>query len=169
MGDEVRRTQQGNNNTYCQDNELSWFDWRLLERHADIHRFVKQVIADRLHYGRGRTGDDLLDELLQRVKIEFHGVTQAAPDEGSTSHALAISRLSPGGKEVFYGMINAYWEPLDFVLPAAPEATQGWRLWIDTSQPAPYDIYARDAAPPVTAHLYRVSPRSIVVLAAAEE
>ena len=41
MGDEVRRTQRGNNNAYCQDNEISWFDWTLLERHADIHRFVQ--------------------------------------------------------------------------------------------------------------------------------
>ena len=74
MGDEVRRTQQGNNNAYCQDNELSWFDWTLLDKHADIHRFVKQLIADRLDFGQGRTADDRLDELLQRVKIEFHGV-----------------------------------------------------------------------------------------------
>ena len=48
MGDEVRRTQRGNNNAYCQDNEISWFDWRLLERHGDIHRFVKQLVGYRL-------------------------------------------------------------------------------------------------------------------------
>ena len=47
MGDEVRRTQRGNNNAYCQDNEISWFDWTLLERHADIHRFVKTLIRIR--------------------------------------------------------------------------------------------------------------------------
>ena len=48
MGDEVRRTQRGNNNAYCQDNETNWFDWRLIERHADIHRFVTLVIQARL-------------------------------------------------------------------------------------------------------------------------
>ena len=48
MGDEVRRTQHGNNNAYCQDNELNWFDWSLLEKHADVHRFVKLLIARRL-------------------------------------------------------------------------------------------------------------------------
>ena len=48
MGDEVRRTQGGNNNAYCQDNEISWFDWTLLEKHADVHRFVKLLIARRL-------------------------------------------------------------------------------------------------------------------------
>ena len=51
MGDEVRRTQQGNNNAYCQDNELSWFDWTLLDKHGDVQRFVKQLIADRLGVG----------------------------------------------------------------------------------------------------------------------
>ena len=47
MGDEVRRTQRGNNNAYCQDSDISWFDWSLLERHADIHRFVKGLIRFR--------------------------------------------------------------------------------------------------------------------------
>ncbi len=47
MGDEVRRTQRGNNNAYCQDNEISWFDWTLLEQHADIHRFVRELAAFR--------------------------------------------------------------------------------------------------------------------------
>ena len=47
MGDEVRRTQRGNNNAYCQDNEIGWFDWSLLEKHRDIHRFVKMLIENR--------------------------------------------------------------------------------------------------------------------------
>jgi len=168
MGDEVRRTQHGNNNTYSQDNELSWFDWTLLDKHADVHRFVKQLIADRLDFGRGRTADDRLEELLQRVKIEFHGVTLAAPDVGSTSHALAMSRTSYSGKDVFYLMFNAYWEPLDFVLPAAPATTQGWRLWIDTNRPSPGDITPRDDALPVAENPYRVAPRAVVALVATE-
>ena len=48
MGDEVRRTQQGNNNAYCQDDEANWFDWSLLVKHADVHRFAKLLIARRL-------------------------------------------------------------------------------------------------------------------------
>jgi glycogen operon protein len=48
MGDEVRRTQQGNNNAYCQDSEISWFDWRQLEKHADVRRFIQLLIARRL-------------------------------------------------------------------------------------------------------------------------
>src|SRR5262249_2466372 len=48
MGDEVRRTQRGNNNAYCQDNETSWFDWTLLAKHADVHRFVTLLNAGRV-------------------------------------------------------------------------------------------------------------------------
>src|SRR6266478_2694954 len=51
MGDEVRRTQRGNNNAYCQDNETSWFDWSLLSKHADVHRFTKLLIERRLSRG----------------------------------------------------------------------------------------------------------------------
>ena len=47
MGDEARQTQRGNNNAYCQDNEISWFDWSLLTRHADVHRFVRELTAFR--------------------------------------------------------------------------------------------------------------------------
>jgi glycogen operon protein len=168
MGDEVRRTQQGNNNVYCQDNELSWFDWTLLDRHGDVHRFVKLLIAGRLGFGQGRSRDDVLSELLRRVKIEFYGVDLGAPDTGHTSHALAMSRTTPSGDDVLYLMFNAYWEPLDFALPAAPATTQGWRLWIDTSRPSPGDIYPRDSGPLVADNRYQVGPRSVVALMAAE-
>src|SRR6185369_17405212 len=50
MGDEVRRTQRGNNNAFCHDDETSWFDWTLLERHAAVHRFVKRLVSHRLHH-----------------------------------------------------------------------------------------------------------------------
>ena len=168
MGDEVRRTQGGNNNAYCQDNELSWFDWTLVDKHADIHQFVKQLIADRRYYGRGRTEADVLNQLLQRVKIEFHGVRLATPDTGSTSHTLAMSRLSSNGKEVFHAMANAYWQPLDFELPAVPFGTDCWHLWLDTYLPSSCDIYPQDAMPPVVGSSYRVGPRSIVALVAGQ-
>ena len=67
MGDEVRRTQRGNNNAYCQDNEISWFDWTLLERHRDLHRFVKTLVRQRLMLGKELGVEGVsLNELLQR-------------------------------------------------------------------------------------------------------
>src|SRR4029450_8609460 len=67
MGDEVRPTQFGNNNAYCQDNEISWFDWTYLERHADVHRFVKELIALRQRRDVAMEEKRLsLNELLRR-------------------------------------------------------------------------------------------------------
>jgi isoamylase len=166
MGDEVRRTQQGNNNVYCQDNELSWFDWTLLEKHGDVRRFVRELIASRLAFGQGRSDDDILNELLKRVDFRFYDVDLNPPDLGYTSHALAGSRHSHNGLVQFFFMINAYWEPLTFRLPLREPGHNGWRVWIDTSQPSPHDIHSWSDAPPVLETTYVVTPRSIVVLAA---
>ena len=114
MGDEVRRTQQGNNNAYCQDNEISWFDWRLLERHADIHRFVKLLNEFRLRRDvvteRGRLS---LNQLLQRSKIDWHGVRLNDPDWSEQSHILAFTLRSLQARFLLHGMFNAHWEPSD--------------------------------------------------------
>jgi glycogen operon protein len=167
MGDEVRRTQQGNNNAYCQDNDISWFDWSLLDQHGEIHRFVKQLIAARLYFGLGRTDRDTLLLLLQQVQVELGGVTPGKPDEGVSSHALALSRTSANGAMRLYLMVNAYWEALSFGLPPLESsATQGWYLLLDTSRPAPHDIHPLDSTPTVAGSAYMVGPRSIVALVA---
>ena len=166
MGDEVRRTQQGNNNVYCQDNALSWFDWTLLDEHGDVRRFVKELIAARLTWGEGRTDDDILVDLLQRVKFEFYDVDLNPADLGYTSHALAVSRQSLSGMH-FFLMINAYWEALTFQVPSPGPGESGWRVWIDTSQPPPHDIHSWNDAPLLIGTTYVVGPRSVIVLAAA--
>ena len=75
MGDEVRRTQRGNNNAYCQDNEISWFDWSGLDKHADIHRFTRLLLLMRSRgdVARGKLILNL-NEILRRARIEWHGV-----------------------------------------------------------------------------------------------
>jgi glycogen operon protein len=166
MGDEVRRTQQGNNNAYCQDNETSWFDWALVTKHADIHRFVKLLIAARVHRQTGRTDEDTLQELLSQADVTFHGAMLGEPDEGASSHSLAVSFASLDGRVRMYLATNAYWEPLDFELPPPPAAGQGWRRWLDTSLPSPEDIHPWVDAPPVSGSAYRVGPRSVVGLVA---
>jgi len=93
------------------------------------------LIADRLGAGSGRFDSDTLLELLHRVEVNLHDMDFGLPDEGVSSHSLALSRISADGRKHFYLMVNAYWEVLDFTLPAAPiDNGQGWRLWIDTSQ-----------------------------------
>jgi isoamylase len=98
MGDEVRRSQRGNNNAYCQDSEISWLDWGLQERHTDIHRFVKSLIALRQRRDVWDEGGLLsLNQLLKAAQVEWHGVALDCPDWGEYSHSLAFTRRSPRG------------------------------------------------------------------------
>ena len=169
MGDEVRRTQQGNNNAYCQDNETSWFDWRLLAQHADVHRFVTLLNARRLVCDEEPEKPRLsLNQLLRQANRAWHGVKLGQPDWSVRSHSLAFTALAPNEKRLFHVIMNAYWEPLDFELPPAAINYDPWRRWIDTSLNSPQDIVEWQAAPLVTARTYRAGPRSVVVLFARE-
>jgi glycogen operon protein len=166
MGDEVRRTQRGNNNAYCQDNDTSWFDWTLIAEHEDVRRFVSLLNARRLlrdvEPERQRVN---LNQLLHRSNIIWHGVKLEQPDWGEFSHSLAFSADSQNGKLVFHIILNGYWEPLDFELPlAAQRRGEPFRRWIDTSLDSPHDIVEWRTAPPVPEGVYRAGPRSVVVL-----
>ena len=167
MGDEVRRTQLGNNNAYCQNNEISWFDWTLLEKHADIHRFAKTLIAIRMsrHLPVERL-DLTLNELLRRQPFAWHGVRLNAPDWGHQSHTLAATVRLPGYPIMLHLVINAFWEALEFELPVLEEAGATWRRCLDTYLDAPADICGWEDAPAVQERTYLVHPRSVVVLVA---
>jgi glycogen operon protein len=164
MGDEIRRTQRGNNNAYCQDNETSWLDWTRLERHHDVHRFARALIAFRMRRDVVLDPSRLtLNEFLSRARIEWHGVALGRPDWGEHSHALAFTLASFGGRFRLHAMLNAYWEPLRFELPAASEADP-WRRWLDTSLKSPEDVVDWRDAPHVTDASYLVQPRSLALL-----
>src|SRR5215475_4656957 len=115
MGDEVRSTQHGNNNAYCQDNETSWFDWTLVAQHADIHRFVTLLNARRLlrdvEHERQRIS---LNQWIQQANKAWHGVKVGQPDWADHSHSLALSVDLRRDGFWFYVALNAYWKPLDF-------------------------------------------------------
>jgi len=166
MGDEVRRTQRGNNNAYCQDSDISWFDWSLQERHADIHRFVKALNAFRQRRDVvAEEGKLSLNQLLGRAKIEWHGVSLNRPDWSEHSHALAFTFRSLRAHFLVHGMLNAYWEALTFELPPVPvESQEKWRRCIDTGLASPDDFQPWDKAPVVEQANYVVQPRSMVFL-----
>jgi glycogen operon protein len=166
MGDEVRRTQRGNNNAYCQDNETSWFDWTLLAKHADIHRFVTLLNARRVLRDTGPERERLsLNQLLHGVNLAWHGVKLNQPDWSESSRSLAFTVELRQEKLLFYVILNAYWEPLDFELPQFDNARQDpWRRWIDTALDSPYDIVDWKTAESVRSHTYRAELRSVVVL-----
>jgi isoamylase len=164
MGDEVRRTQRGNNNAYCQDNEISWFDWRGLDRHADIHRFTRLLLIPRLTT-RGERRQSL-NEILRHGRITWHGVKLNQPDWSDDSHSLSLTADTIDGRFLFHGMINAYWEPLTFeVPPRGAGAHEGWHRLLDTSLASPDDICdGPDVAPLVPDGSYLVHPRSMAIL-----
>jgi glycogen operon protein len=166
MGDEVRRSQGGNNNAYCQDTEISWFDWSLVERHAEIQRFVKRMIAFRVN--RELPVERLhmtLAELLRRQPLEWHGVRLNQPDWSETSHTVAATVRLLGYPLLLHLMINAYWEPLDFEVPPLA-AGAAWRCCLDTFAEPPHDICYWTEAPRLSGPTCRVEPRSLVLLLA---
>jgi len=163
MGDEVRRTQLGDNNAYCQNNQVSWFDWSLCQRHADLHRFVKLLIQLRLRFVANRDGKFLsLADFVERAKIQWDGVHLSAPDLSVDSHSLAMTAyIEIGGG--FHLMINAYWEPLSFALPVVADDCGPWRRLIDTFQEEPLD-FQEQGVETTNQSAYTVQPRSIVLL-----
>ncbi|MBI5084275.1 MAG: glycogen debranching protein GlgX [Acidobacteria bacterium] len=145
-GDEMGRTQGGNNNAYCQDNETSWIDWRLEESNADLVQFFRQLIAFR----RGRDSFRHIDwgPDSEHTSVRWHGVKLDQPDWGGDSRALAME-LEWRDERIFV-IANAYWETLRFELPPGD-----WVVVADTS-----------GGTRPTAEIYEAGPRSVVVLEA---
>jgi isoamylase len=162
MGDEVRRTQGGNNNAYCHDDSSTWFDWSLLDKHADVHRFVTVLAARRLlrdveHENRRMT----LTQLIADATKAWHGVKLGEPDWGEHSHSIAFTAELKNEQMLVHLILNAYWGALDFELPSV---VGSWRRWIDTSLSTPQDIVEWQEAPTLSDSTYRAGPRSVVVL-----
>jgi len=167
MGDEARRTQMGNNNAFCQNNEISWFDWTRLNRHADVFRFVKKLIAYRLNREIPIEDEGLsLFELMHRQQVHHHGTKLHYPDWSHDSRSLAITSYTPGGGLTLYLAVNAYSEALEFDIPK-PNGSQGqWRRWIDTSLESPDDISSWSEASTIQERSYLVQAHSVVALLA---
>jgi isoamylase len=167
MGDEARRSQEGNNNAYCQDNEVSWFDWNLPNKHLDVLRFARVLIHRRLRRDTVAKVTDLtLDEVLRASPHAWHGIRPFQPDWNDNSHSLAFSTKVPDVDLAFYVIFNAYWESLRFELPAWLSGEQmQWRRWIDTFLESPNDIVEWHEAQALADNAsYLAQPRSVVVL-----
>ena len=162
-GDEFGRTQGGNNNAYCQDNDISWVDWSLAEENAGLLRFTREMIALRQRHAtliRDRAMEGRHYEQALHEDVSFHGINLARPDWSYYSHSLGIwYGAAPGDVDVFV-IANAYTEPLTFSLPAGV----AWRRVVDTDLPAPQEIVAEEDAQEVTEGRYTAAARSVVVL-----
>ncbi len=132
-GDEFGNTQFGNNNPYCQDNEISWLNWDLLKKNKDQFRYFQKAIAFRkahpvLRTKLGRCGFGFPD-------TSFHGVTPWQDGFQSYDHYLGVlfaGKEKDGREDVVYVAVNTYWEDLHIELPALPEGHL-WRISLDTS------------------------------------
>jgi pullulanase/glycogen debranching enzyme len=166
MGDEMRRTQHGNNNLYCHDDERAWLDWRLLARHRDVHRFVRLLNARRLLRDLQHEQQRLnLAQMMRDANRAWHGVRLHQPDWSHASHSLALTLELKGNHVMAHFLFNAYWQPLDFELPPVrSDRPDPWRRWIDTALDAPQDIVPWATAPPIPGHAYQAEARSVVVL-----
>ena len=108
-----------------------------------------------------------LNQLLRQANKAWHGVTLDQPDWREYSHSLAFSAEIRQEQLLFYLILNAYWEPLDFELPPLDTGgSNAWRRWIDTALEAPHDIVPWQDAPAVPGGSYRAEARSVVVLLA---
>jgi isoamylase len=164
-GDEVRRTQDGNNNAYCQDNEISWFDWTLVERNPDLYRFWKRMIEFRKRHAALRRGQFFDGRVNARglTEVAWHGTKLNTPGwYDPNSRALAATLAGFDGDGDIHITLNMYWEALDFELPSVPGRT--WLKAVDTSQPSPLDISDYGDELPVIGNACRVPGRSVVVL-----
>jgi isoamylase len=158
-GDEFARSQRGNNNAYCQDNETSWHDWRLAQGNAELVRFVRCLIALRLRLPL------LRDEAFYRgEQLRWFGAGGTTPDWNGPARTLGCAIGEPAGDSTLCLLFNADTVPAAFVLPKAP-AGGAWHIAIDTSAISPHDAAeaGNEAELPATA-AWVVAPRSLVAL-----
>ena len=149
-GDEFRRTQRGNNNAYCQDNEISWIDWRLLPRNEGLNRFCRALIAFRkaqpavrqINFltGRPRRGRQWPD--LSWYSTDGRPMDWSRDEKGLVCLLAALSREAGGGESGRHllMLIHAGTEPRKFIVPECARAAN-WQLFIDTAANSPGDVY----------------------------
>ena len=164
MGDEIGRTQKGNNNAYCQNNEISWFDWNLLDENGDLLRFVRGMIQfNHSHQLFQQQRFWTEPDGTQPPRLTWHGVRLQEPDWAHDSRTLAFSLHDEVSGENLHIMLNAYWEALTFELPPLP-ADKQWHRVIDTALASPDDYCEPKEAPIIEEETYAVAGRSSVVL-----
>ena len=169
MGDEIARSQKGNNNGYCQDNEDFWFNWDNVEKNKALLNFTRELIKHRTKLGLLKIEDTFVDvrrgslnSLLKKSNIFWHGVKLHHPDWGDDSHSLILEIRHPQSDQTYVFIFNAYWEDLRFELPMSHSGQ--WELFIDTSLDDGEDIHQDGNAKKYYRQTYTSKARSTVVL-----
>jgi isoamylase len=161
-GDEFGRTQRGNNNAYCQDNEISWVDWSLAGRNADLLQFTRRLIRFRRAHPSLRRRTFLEDGPGRPVS--WHGAKLGQPDWDGPSRVLGMHLTGSDGDEPIYVFVNAHWEPRRFELPRLAGG-RAWHRFLDTTLPPGQDALEPGSEARLPAGRASVAgPRSVVVL-----
>jgi len=159
IGDEVRRSQNGNNNAYCLDNQVNWFDWNLVEENKELLNFVKSIIEITQEFEVLRYSKAM--ETIHKTEgcpyITWHGTELNEPDWSENSHTLGFEYHFPEEKERILVLMNMYWDKLTFEIPK--EIYGKWNLQVDTAQDNSDTCSLFDADKRVI-----VESRSIIVL-----
>lgn len=160
-GDEFRRTQGGNNNAYCQDNDTSWYDWDGLERHQEIHQFVRNMIAFRQAHPVLSA-----ERFYTETEIRWSGVDPTPPDWNDPKARQLACLIPEGGHGALFLMFNAGTDAAMFPVAHAPSGAY-WHVVVDTSLAPPHDFAGADSERLWNpGRAYHVAPRSSVILVA---
>lgn len=148
-GDEFGRTKKGNNNSYCQDNEISWLNWKLLDTNRELFDFVKSLIVFRKEHPVFHMPKEpaLLDyKSVGLPDVSYHGLKTWCPQFDNYCRQLGIlycgkyGQKDCGEDDYFYAAYNMYWEPCEFALPNLPKELS-WHVALDTdSGPGIYPV-----------------------------
>lgn len=160
MGDEMGRTQFGNNNAYCQNNRSTWMDWERGAEFSEITNFVKNMIKFRKRYNIFRSGEYLELEDNTNRGVVIHGIKLNSPDYSYYSLSIAFSLYDIESDTSFYVILNSYHGELDFELPVLKD--KNWHLLVDTSKPD-NENFKRDTIP-LRKSSYHITPRTSVIL-----
>jgi glycogen operon protein len=175
-GDEFGRTQEGNNNAWCQDNEISWINWELLDRNRSQFEFFRKLIRLRRDHPVFRRDDFFIpahpeNDPPQHHEISWQGLEPGKQDWSDTIHTLAFTLSGSVLEEVdddFFVMLNSDREKEQtFIIPKppAPHQQSGWVKIIDTCLEAPDDFVPVQSAQPVAAgEKLTVAPMGCIVL-----
>jgi isoamylase len=158
-GDEFRRTQKGNNNAYCQDNSVSWFDWSFVESHREIYRFTREMIAFRRAHSVLRK-----EAFYSNADVTWVGPQGGVPEWSNPAHSAFACLIFGYTEADLFLMFNAGEESVIFPIPAAT-GTAVWQLAADTSRSAPEDFSEVGQEPALQDQSrFRLGPRSSAIL-----
>ena len=162
-GDEFGDTRGGNNNPYCQDNEISWLDWRLLDNNRDLFEFFRYIIAFRKKHPAIRR--DLEPSYIGFPSMSIHGLTPWEPDALESSFVSCVLFAGyddvSGEEDLVYVAVNSHWLPAQMTVPDLPDGYL-WKIAVNTGDPV-RQAFSENQMPVASKHLL-LGERSVIVL-----